>query len=151
MRSYRRWIGTGLAGILLLVLLLAGYVYAASGIVLRRTYHAEAHPPAVPTDSAAIVEGGRLARILGCYGACHGEAGGGQVIDEPFLAAGAIPDLRRLAREYDDAQLELAIRHGIKPNGRGVIFFMPSEMFSHLSDEDLGKVIAFLRARARES
>jgi mono/diheme cytochrome c family protein len=49
-------------------------------------------------------------------------------------------------REYDDAQLELVIRHGIKPSGRSVVEFMPSEMFSHLSDEDLGAIIAFLRS-----
>lgn len=83
--------------------------------------------------------------IHGCR-SCHGEDGGGELVDEPFLVVGAIPDLTWLVRQYDDAQLELVIRHGIKPDGRSVIEFMPSEMFSHLSDEGLGAIIAFLRS-----
>ena len=125
MRRVLRWIGIGLAGLLLLVVLFLAYVYVASSLALRRTYSAESHPPIVPTDSAAITEGARLAQTRGCYGSCHGDADG-QVIDEPLLAVGAIPDLTRLVRQYDDAQLELVIRHGIKPDGRSVIEFMPS-------------------------
>lgn len=146
MRRFLRWIGMGLGGVLLLVLLFAVYVYAASSLAFRRTYSAQAHPPVVPTDSSAIAHGARMARILGCYGGCHGETGGGQLIDEPYFAVGSIPDLTRLVHDYDDVQLERVIRHGIKPNGRSVIEFMPSEMFAHLSDEDLGAVIAFLRS-----
>lgn len=146
MRRVLRWMGFAAAGVLGLLALFAGYVYFASSLALRRTYETEAHPVQVPHDSASIAEGGRLARVLGCYGACHGDTAGGQVIDEPLLAQGAIPDLTRVVREYDDAQLERAIRHGIKPNGRSVVEFMPSEMFRHLSDEDLGVVIAFLRS-----
>lgn len=145
MRRVLRWFGYGAAGALALLVLFAGYVYTASGLALRRAYRAEAHPVAVPNDSARVAEGARLAKIRGCYGACHGKADG-QVFDEPFLASGAIPDLTRLVREYDDAQLELVVRHGIKPDGRSVVAFMPSEMFSHLSDEDLGAIIAFLRS-----
>lgn len=140
-----RWLGYGAAGVVALLLLFAGYVYAASGLALRRTYEAEAHPVQAPDDSVTITEGGRLAKIRGCYGACHGD-GDGLMVDEPFIAAGAIPDLTRLVREYDDGQLERAIRHGIKPDGRSVIEFMPSAMFSRLSDEDFGAIVAFLRS-----
>lgn len=146
MRRYLRWLGRGLGGLLVLVILFIVFVYATSGMALRRKYQADGHALVVPTDSAAIAHGARLTRILGCYGSCHGETGGGQLIDERFLAVGAIPDLTRLVRDYDDAQLERVIRHGIKPDGRSVLEFMPSEMFSHLSDEDLGAVIAFLRS-----
>jgi len=136
----------GIGGLLLVVALFAVYVYAASGRALRRTYSADAHALVVPTHSSAIAHGGRIARTLGCYGGCHGETAGGQLIDEPYFAVGAIPDLTRRVREYDDVQLERVIRHGVKPNGRSVIEFMPSKMFTHLSDEDLGAVIAFLRS-----
>jgi mono/diheme cytochrome c family protein len=33
----------------------------------------------------------------------------------------------------------------VKPDGRGV-YFMPSEMFRHLSDEDLARIIAYVRS-----
>lgn len=146
MRRFLRGIGIGLAGVVVLLLLFAGYVYVASARALSRTYEAQAHPVRVPTDSAAIAEGARLARIRGCDGACHGENAGGQVFEERFVAAAAIPDLTRLVREYDGEELERAIRHGVKPSGRSVVRFMPSEMFSRLSDEDLGAILAYLRS-----
>jgi cytochrome c553 len=37
-----------------------------------------------------------------------------------------------------------AIRHGVGPDDRG-LFVMPSEEYSHFSDEDLGALIAFLK------
>lgn len=146
MRRALRWTGIGFAGLCALTLLFTAFVYTASARALNRTYVAGAHSVTVPADPAAIMEGERLSRIRGCTGACHGEAGTGQQIDERFLAAGAIPDLTRLAREYDDVALERAIRHGIKPDGRSVVRFMPSEMFSGLSDDDLGAIIAYLRS-----
>jgi cytochrome c553 len=37
-----------------------------------------------------------------------------------------------------------AIRHGVGPDGRG-LFIMPSEEYQHLSDADLGALVAFLK------
>jgi cytochrome c553 len=47
-------------------------------------------------------------------------------------------------KHYDDSQLEAVIRRGVKADGTGVMF-MPSEMFRHLRDEDLARIISFLR------
>ena len=47
---------------------------------------------------------------------------------------------------YNDAQLATVLRKGVKPDGTSVLF-MPSEMFRHLSDKDLARVIAFLRTK----
>lgn len=146
MRFYVRWLGIGLGGLVALLLLFAAFVYAASARALRRTYDVEAHPLRVPADSAAIAEGARLARIRGCDGSCHGDGARGQLLDEPFLAKGAVPDLTRLAHEYDVMDLERVIRHGVKPDGRSVVRFMPSEMYSRLSDRDLAAIVAYLRS-----
>jgi mono/diheme cytochrome c family protein len=40
------------------------------------------------------------------------------------------------------------IRHGIRPNGTSVILAMPSSMLYHLSDEDVGAIIAYLKTQA---
>jgi mono/diheme cytochrome c family protein len=55
------------------------------------------------------------------------------------------PDLALVARTYSTAELARVIRHGVRPNGEGVEI-MPSPMFYHLSDADLGRIIAFLRS-----
>ncbi len=44
------------------------------------------------------------------------------------------------------AQLATVLRKGVKPDGNSVLF-MPSEMFRHLSDQDLARVIAFVRTK----
>ena len=49
-----------------------------------------------------------------------------------------------LVPRYTDAQIATVLRKGVKPDGTSVVF-MPSEMFRHLSDEDLARLIAFLR------
>lgn len=56
------------------------------------------------------------------------------------------PDLGRLAREWSTVDLERAIRHGVRPDGRSTLA-MPSSMFQGLSDEDFGKLLAFLESR----
>ena len=45
---------------------------------------------------------------------------------------------------YTDADWERAVRHGVRPSGQ-VLLIMPSHHFNHMSDEDLGAVLAFLK------
>ncbi len=127
------------------VLVAAGTLYALSERKLRRTYTVAAHPIVVPTDSASITEGERLARLRGCTG-CHGAQGEGDVFVDSWLLARVVsPNLTQSVREFSDEQLEAIIRQGLRPNGRSV-FIMPSGMFHALTDADLGRIIAFLRS-----
>lgn len=48
-------------------------------------------------------------------------------------------------RAYPDADLARIIRRGVRPDGRTVVV-MPSEMFSALTDADLGKILAYLHS-----
>lgn len=132
-----------LVGFVLVVLVL---VIALSQRIVIREYEVPAEAVDVPTDSASIVEGRRLATIRGCYDGCHGPGlSGNNFFEAPFLGRVTAPNLTRVAREYSDAELERVIRHGVKNDGRSV-FVMPSSMFAPLSDEDLGRIIAFLRS-----
>jgi cytochrome c553 len=45
---------------------------------------------------------------------------------------------------FNDEDWIRAIRHGVGPDQRG-LFIMPSEEYAHLSDDDLGAVIAYLK------
>ena len=144
-RTLVRYAGLALAGILGLALVVALGVLIAGEWKLTPSEDIPAHPVAVPTDSAAAAEGGRLARVWGCRG-CHDRSGGGEVWVETALGDRIVaPNLTRVVREYDAAELERAIRHGVGPDGRTVMI-MPAGMFHPVSDADLGKVIAHLRS-----
>ena len=146
MKIVLKWVGRGaLAGFLLLVVA-AGVVYALSERIVGRTYDVPAVALAVPADSAAIAEGERLARTRGCYGGCHGEAAeGGRFFEDRLLGTIDAPDLTRAVRDLTDEQLERVIRHGVRADGSSV-FVMPSVDFYHLTDDDLGAIVAFFRS-----
>jgi cytochrome c553 len=146
MKRLLKWLGIGLGGLMVLGLLAALGIYLRSEQIMRRTYDVPLSTIALPTDSFVLIEGQRLATIRGCYDGCHGdELNGGVFIDEPMLARVVAPNLTQIASRYSDAELELVIRHGVRRNGRSTLG-MPSSMFYHLSDEDLGAIIAFIRA-----
>ena len=131
-------------GILALVVIAAGAMLFKGYRELHRRFETRDAVLSIPTDSASIHEGERLARIRGCVG-CHGsDLSGKDWFDEPIVARITSANLTEVARSYTDAQLERAIRHGISADGRNLIV-MPSDMYYHLSDSDLAKLIAFLR------
>ncbi len=147
MNRLLRILARGAAGIVILVLLSAAAIYIASEGLLRRTYDVALVPVVVPADAESIAEGRRLATIRGCNDGCHGKGvSGGMLFDGPWYYGDMVaPDLSRVAATHTDAELARVIRHGVRRNGRST-FGMPSSMFFHLTDADLGVIIAFLRS-----
>ncbi|MEE8371273.1 MAG: cytochrome c, partial [Sphingomonadales bacterium] len=147
MEKVKRWALRGFLGLALLAGLLLITVYGLSQLIIGQKFEPALRAFTAPTDADAdsIAEGGRHAQIRGCYGGCHGEGAEGQ----DFFGLTA-PNLTRLVHEYSDPELEAAIRQGIRPDGAG-LFAMPAEMFSYMSDEDLGSIIAYLRSLPRSS
>jgi cytochrome c553 len=145
MRLLLRIIRITVASLVALVLTAVMVLYALTEPGLRKRHTITPHPITLPRDSASIAEGERLAAIRGCTG-CHGEKGQGDVfVDELLIGRVVSANLTIAVREYSDEQLEAIIRQGVRPDGRSVVA-MPSEMFSVLTDEDLGKIIAYLRS-----
>jgi cytochrome c553 len=133
------------AAFLVLCAVAVGTVYVLAQRVIDRSYQVPRTMVPVPSDTASLERGQHLARISGCF-QCHGESLQGTVLfDKPGIARINAPNLTRIVKEYDDAQLERVIRHGVKADGTST-WSMPSQMLSHLSDEDLGKIIAYLRS-----
>jgi mono/diheme cytochrome c family protein len=146
LRSVIKWLAVGLGGIAVFALIGVGIVWVVVGRDLSRRFEVCGSEITVPADAVSISEGARLARLRGCNGGCHGDTAGGSVFFEMFDGTRLIaPDLGGLAAEYSAADLEGVIRHGVRPDGSGVVVAMPSEMFQHLNDADLGKIIAFVR------
>lgn len=145
MRPWIRRIGIVGAAFAGLALIGATVVWVRSESVLSRRYAAPAKAVPIPDDAASIAEGQRLAKVYGCLEGCHGKDGAGLVFfDEPIIARLVAPSLSTAVRNYSDAQLVAVIRDGIRPDGRSV-FVMPSQAFVHLTDEDVGRIVAFLR------
>jgi len=102
----------------------------------------------VPTDSASLANGERLATLLGCND-CHGANLAGQVfIDALPFAFLPAPNLTTgeggVGAAYGVAELEHAIRHGVDCNGRALMI-MPSHDYNHFSDEDVANIIAYVQ------
>ena len=149
MRGILKWAGRLLAGVVVLVLIGAGVVYAASERRLRQKFDTSVDSVHVPSDSASIARGEHLVRnVIDCT-VCHGsDLGGGVYSSSAAIGTVAGPNLTRgrggVGADYTDMDYLRAIRRGVRRDGRSLIV-MPSEVFTHLSDEDIGAVLAFLK------
>ncbi len=145
MSPWKRRVGIGGAVLAGLVITAATMVWVRSESVLNRRYEFSAATIPIPHDPMSIAEGRRLATVYGCLEGCHGKDGAGMVFfDEPIIARLVAPNLSAVVRDYADGQLVAVIRDGIRPDGRSV-FVMPSQAFVHLTDGDVGRIVAFLR------
>ena len=102
----------------------------------------------LPIDAASLAEGQRLVTMRGCTD-CHTPDLGGQVlIDDPMLGTFATANLTSgqgsATAAYTVGDWERAIRHGVGPDGRGLVI-MPSYEYAGLSDEQVAQMIAHLR------
>jgi mono/diheme cytochrome c family protein len=131
------------------IVLLAGIVlYLMGNARLNRVYDFPASNIDVPQDAASIDVGKHRAQIL-CQG-CHGEdlsgidnwfnAGPLGTIDAANLTAGE----GGVGNEFTTEDYVRAIRHGIGRDGKP-IFMTAVPSTAHLSDEDLGTIIAYLK------
>lgn len=139
-----RWIVRGLIVLVAVLLLALVVVYAGSEWVIRKGHAVPTANIAIPRDAASTVEGARVARIASCR-ECHAANGQGKVLfEDPMLGRIASPALARVAATMTDAELVRAIRHGVKKDGSS-LFIMPSHALGHLSDQDVGRVVAWIR------
>ena len=141
MKRAFKGIGIALGTLVVAVLLI---VFGVSEYRLRQTFDIAATPIDVPTDSASLERGRHVYLTRGCQG-CHGPDTEGKVFfDEPRIARLVAPNVPKAIRGYTDPELARLLRHGVRPDGRGVAV-MPSSMFYNLDDADIGALIAFLR------
>jgi mono/diheme cytochrome c family protein len=148
MRRVLKWAGIALAGLagVVVVVALAGYIISERRIA--KTYAIADEVLTLPIDAASLAEGQRLVTMRGCTD-CHTPDLGGQVlIDDPMLGTFATANLTSgqgsATAAYTVGDWERAIRHGVGPDGRGLVI-MPSYEYAGLSDEQVAQMIAHLR------
>lgn len=151
MKKVFKWIGGLLVG-LIGILVLAGLLgYIVSERRLNRDYDIAVEPITIPTDEASVEEGRRQTTIRGCAASdCHGsDFGGGILLDDPLIGHIYGPNLTSgegsATAGYSTEDWVRSIRHGVDPDGRALII-MPSSNFTNLSDEDLGRIIAYIQS-----
>jgi mono/diheme cytochrome c family protein len=116
---------------------------------LNKVYEISVQVVDIPDDPQSLAEGKRIFQYRGCE-ACHGEHLEGLVyMDNPALGLVITPNLTTgqggIGSERTDEDLIRAIRHGVRPDGTPLLF-MPSTEFYYLSDDDLGKALAYIRS-----
>ncbi len=133
-------LGVGIAGVLV--------VYVLIGSDLSKQFEIGGVAVALTDDPEVIAEGGRQARLRGCNSGCHGDNSHGQVFFELFDGTRVVaPDLGRIVNEWDVADVERVVRHGVRRDGTSTLGIMPSSMLYGLSDEHLGAMLAYLRSQ----
>ena len=148
MKRVFRTIGLVLGSLLGIVLLAGVVLYMIGNARLNKVYDFPASNITLPDDAASIEYGKHRVEIL-CQG-CHGEDLSGEenwfsagplgTIDSANLTAGA----GGVGKEFTTEDFVRAVRHGIGRDGKA-IFMTAVPSTAHLSDEDLGAIIAYLK------
>jgi cytochrome c553 len=144
-------LGIALGSIIALALIVVGTVYLLGTRRIAKTHDAPTEPElALPTDTASLARGAELGGSLGCR-TCHAPDLGGSVEDAGPFALFAAPNLTSgrggrggRGATFAAADWERAIRHGVKKDGRSLVI-MPSEVYGHLTNEDLAALVAYLK------
>jgi len=143
----------GLGGLLVLLGLGLGiFVYvhtSAFDASLAKVYDVPVPKLERSTDPAVIARGDHLAHsMVPCAASdCHGkDLGGGKTTDIGPIGTLSAPNITTggLGAAYSDGELARLIIHGVKKDGRGVIF-MSAHEFNFISDADLLAVISYVR------
>jgi len=148
MRRVLKWLGILLIALVGIVVVAALVGYIVSERRIAKTYAIADEALTLPTDAAGLAEGQRLVTMRGCSD-CHTPDFGGQTfIDDPMLGTIATANLTSgqgsATANFTVADWERAIRHGVAPDGRGLLV-MPSNEYAGLSDEQVAQMIAYLQ------
>jgi mono/diheme cytochrome c family protein len=150
MKKVLKWVGIILAILIGLIVVLAGVLHFVGSSRMAAAPAVAVKPIDIPTDEAALARGQHLASVISQCGNCHKDDFSGQIfINEAPIGLVTAPNLTGgaggVGAAYSDEDWVRAIRHGVGRDGR-TLAIMPSNAFAHLSDADLGALIAYLKS-----
>jgi mono/diheme cytochrome c family protein len=139
-----------LAGLVVVVAAAASVVSPLAERKLHRTVQLPRLQVTFAAADGQLERGEYLFKTRGCM-ECHGADGGGHVVIDDqasgffarapnITSGGASP-----ARGYTDADWVRTLRHGVKPSGEPLLI-MPSEDYAHMTDADVGAIVAYVRS-----
>jgi cytochrome c553 len=136
--------------VLVVIVVLAGgfylKVYISTENRINKSYSFTPVALTISPDSVMLAKGRRLSVVKGCT-ECHGENLSGKVMHEDFplgriVSSNITYGNGGLSRDYGISDWTLALQHGIRRNGKPLLF-MPSHEYYLLSEEDMKAIIAY--------
>ena len=118
-------------------------VQARSQSILQARHPLAPSAVRAATTPEAIAAGQHLVQVSGCA-LCHGRELAGTMMG----AAGsplAAPNLTRVVVKRTDAELDHALRGGVRPNGTSE-FGMPSHVYAGFTDTETAAILGYLRS-----
>jgi mono/diheme cytochrome c family protein len=140
-------------GLLIALLLAAAAVWWLQAPAADLRLAPAAPEPVAAVDPARVAAGERLAQFGHCAG-CHTARGGapwagGRAIATPFGTVhtpNLTPDPATGLGRWTEAAFVRALRQGVAADGRRLVPACPYPNFSHVADEDLRLLYAYLRS-----
>jgi mono/diheme cytochrome c family protein len=149
MRRLLKWIGVLVGAVAVAIVGLIAYVYVASRSVMARTHVVTVPQVPIPGDPASIARGQYLAEKVALCTYCHGSDLGGKVVEDNvamgrLVAANLTRGRGGLAADYSDQDFVRVLTHGVKRDGRSVVY-MPVADYLFTAD-DLGAIVAYVKS-----
>ncbi|WP_205500386.1 c-type cytochrome [Rufibacter psychrotolerans] len=146
-----KWTGLVLGAFLVILCLAYAYVSYDIGQRMEKKYTFAPERLDVAQDQALLSRGKHLVAIKGCTD-CHGPDLAGKVMIEDralgrLVAANLTKGQGGLPAHYSTTDWVRALRHGVDPNGKALLF-MPSHETTLLSAQDMAAIIAYCQSLA---
>lgn len=148
LRKTLKWTARTVGSLLLLVAIFYALVYFKTEARINKEYSVTLQPLTIPTDSISYAKGKHIATNRGCMG-CHGpNLAGGETILPPGSPLGVLQAANLTSGQgginYTDQDWIRVLRHGLNKQNKSV-WFMPSHEVYHISNQELGQLICYLR------
>jgi mono/diheme cytochrome c family protein len=147
-RKILKWTALSIGSLLLLAGLFYAVIYFKTEARINKAYNVKLQSLTIPTDSVSYAKGKHIATNRGCLG-CHGpNLADGKVFLEPGSALGVLQAANitngKGGINYTDLDWIRALRHGLNKQNKSV-WLMPSHEVNHLSNQELGQLICYLK------
>lgn len=145
-----KWSIYSIGGLVLMAVIFLTVIYSISESHRNKIYDIPAEALSIPVnDETAIRNGEHVATIRGCID-CHGsKLEGGVFIEDPvvglLIASNLTSGMGGIGSDYNNEDWVRAIRHGVRKDGKSVIF-MPSHEYNQIDRKDLSDLIAYIKS-----
>jgi mono/diheme cytochrome c family protein len=130
--------------------LLAAWVVWSNANLLDRRFPVERVTMTMTIGTSdragSVARGKALSDVTGCTDCHAADLRGSLFIDEGWLRGRYYAsNLTLKAQQYSDEDMVRIVRHGVLPDGRGVVQ-MPSMGFVRITDDEMADIVAFIRS-----
>ncbi|MGA2597449.1 MAG: c-type cytochrome [Bryobacteraceae bacterium] len=143
MKPILKWAGIVAASLAGLLVLAIAYVFIVSQRILDRSYLKRSSAVHELVTADAVARGAHLTVVSTCTD-CHGKDLTGTQLPVPGSTVYA-PNLTIMTKSLSDADIDLAIRQGLRSDGKSLLF-MPSHGYASFTDDEVASIIGYLRS-----